>query len=135
MSRSLSVNDYMVTKPVKVSQDATVLEAVDVILAHSVSGVCVVDENDKLVGILSELDCLRAIVERIYEGKEETAGYVHEVMTRDVEANKPGDDIISVAASMLDNKRRRRPIVDDSGLVGQVTCRQILSAINDFSQP
>ena len=43
--------------------DATILDAVDTILKHSVSGCCVVDENDKLIGVLSELDCLRAIVE------------------------------------------------------------------------
>ena len=135
MSRSLSVEDYMVKRPVKVNMNATVLEAVDVILENSVSGVCVVDDNNKLVGILSELDCLRAIVERIYKGNGTDAGLVHEVMTREVETNKPGDDIISVAASMLDSKRRRRPILDDSGLVGQVTCRQILSAINDFNKP
>ena len=133
MSKSLSVDAYMVKRPVKVNANASILEAVDLILEHSVSGLCVVDDDDQLVGILSELDCLRAIVDRIYVRKEQNAGYVYEVMTREVETNKPGDDIISVAASMLDNKRRRRPVVDDSGLVGQVTCRQILSAINDFS--
>lgn len=135
MPRSISLDSYMVKRPVKVKASATILEAVDIILQHSVSGLCVVDDNDKLVGMLSELDCLRAIVERVYSNQQTSAGYVYEVMTKDVEVNKPHDDIISVATSMLDNKHRRRPVVDNSELIGQVTCRQILGAINEFTVP
>ena len=132
MSKSVSLDSYMVKRPVKVKQSATILEAAAIIIDHQVSGVCVVDDNDKLVGVLSELDCLRAIVERIYKLGESDAGYVHEVMTEDVETNRPNDDIISVAASMLDHKHRRRPVLEGDKLIGQVTCRQLLSAIKSF---
>jgi CBS domain-containing protein len=135
MPRSISLDSYMVKRPVKVKANATILEAVEVILRHSVSGLCVVDDNDDLVGMLSELDCLRAIVERIYVNKQASAGYVYEVMTKEVEVNKPHDDIISVATSMLNDKHRRRPVVDGNKLIGQVTCRQILGAINEFTVP
>lgn len=135
MTRSLTLESYMVKRPAKVNANATILEAVDIILEHKVSGLCVVDDNDKLVGVLSELDCLRAIVDRIYVNKQSSAGFVYEVMTKDVETNKAGDDIISVASSMLQNKRRRRPVVNGSDLVGQITCRQILGAIQDFTIP
>ena len=135
MSRSISLDSYMVKRPVKVKPSATILEAVEIILEHSVSGLCVVDDDDKLVGMLSELDCLRAIVERIYVNQQSTAGYVYEVMTKDVEVNKTSDDIISVATSMLNHKHRRRPVVENNELVGQVTCRQILGAINEFTIP
>ncbi|MFT5101924.1 MAG: CBS domain-containing protein, partial [Planctomycetaceae bacterium] len=42
-------------------------------------------------------------------------------------------DIITVAASMLDHKHRRRPVVENGKLVGQLTCRLILGAIKDFN--
>ena len=58
---------------------------------------------------------------------------VKDIMTLDVEVNHPTDDIVTVAASMLDHKHRRRPIVVDGKLVGQLTCRQILGAIKDFN--
>ena len=135
MSRSISLDKYMVKRPVTVNVNDSILEAVDTILAHSVSGACVVDDEGQLVGMLSELDCLRAIVERIYKNQESTAGLVGEVMTADVEVNKPQDDIVSVAASMLSDKHRRRPIIDQNQLVGQVTCRQILGAFKDFTVP
>ena len=133
MTRSVSLDAYMVKRPIKVNASATVIEAVDVILENRVSGVCVVDDNDNFVVMLSELDCLRAIVERVYQNQQHSAGYVYEVMTRDVVVNRPGDDIVSVANSMLDEGHRRRPIMADDSLVGQVTCRQLLSAIKSFS--
>ena len=135
MPRPLTLDSYMVRRPLKVSADATIPEAIAIILEHSVSGLCVVDEHDRLVGMLSELDCLRAVVERIYINKQPSAGHVHEFMTREVETNKPADDIISVAASMLDHKHRRRPVLSGPELVGQITCRQILGAIRDFALP
>jgi CBS domain-containing protein len=135
MTRSLSLDAYMVKRPVCVNANDSIIDAVEVILENSVSGVCVIDDKGQLVGMLSELDCLEAIVDRIYVNKKSSAGYVYEVMTKDVEVNKPNDDIISVAASMLDNKRRRRPVVSDDKLVGQITCRQILGAIKDFTVP
>jgi hypothetical protein len=33
---------------------------------------------------------------------------------------------------MLANKQRRRPVVDQGQLVGQITCRQLLGALLDF---
>lgn len=132
MTRSVSLDTYMVKRPVKVKASATVLEAVGIILEHQVSGVCVVDDSDKLVGMLSELDCLKAIIEKIYTHQQTSAGYVYEVMTKEVKVNKPGDDIVSVATSMLDSNHRRRPILEGNKLVGQVTCRQLLSAIKNF---
>ena len=135
MPRSISLKSHLARQPARVSSNATILEAVEIILKEKVSGLCVVDEKNQLVGMLSELDCLRAVVERIYINKEPDAGYVHEVMTRDVEVNKPSDDIISVAASMLDHKHRRRPVIEGGNLVGQITCRQILGAIREFSLP
>ncbi|MFB3078881.1 MAG: CBS domain-containing protein, partial [Lysobacterales bacterium] len=52
-----------------------------------------------------------------------------------VEVNHPHDQITDVAISMLDHKHRRRPVVIDGKLVGQVTCRQILKAIKEFAVP
>ena len=52
-------------------------------------------------------------------------------MTRDVEVQHPHDDIVNVATSMLDHKHRRRPVVEDGLLVGQVTCRQILKVVTE----
>ena len=128
---ALKVRDYLQVGTT-VLQSVTVAEAAQVILEERISGVTVVDDTGALAGILSELDCLRAIVNAVYNGSLPGAAIVADVMTKDVEVNSPEDDIVSVAASMLDHKHRRRPIVEDGKLIGQVSCRQILKAIKDF---
>jgi len=134
-NRSVEIRSYMVPHPETVSPDTTIMDAARKIIEERISGVCVVDKDNNLVGMLSELDCLRAIVTKVYENGEASAGTVAEAMTPNVEANDAHEQIINVASSMLDHKHRRRPVVDDGKLVGQVTCRQILKAIKDFAAP
>jgi signal-transduction protein with cAMP-binding, CBS, and nucleotidyltransferase domain len=33
---------------------------------------------------------------------------------------------------MLMNNKRRRPVVENGRLIGQITCRQLLKAVQDF---
>lgn len=133
--RSIELRNYMVKHPVTVTPETTVFEASHKILEYKISGLCVVDEDNNLVGMLSELDCLRAIVSKVYQQGCADAGTVADVMTHNVEVNHPHDQITDVANSMLDHKHRRRPIVINDKLVGQVTCRQILKAVKDFAAP
>ena len=46
MLRSLNLEDFMLPHPVKVQASANIMEAVDLILHHKISGVCVVDDAD-----------------------------------------------------------------------------------------
>lgn len=133
MPKSVEVSQYMQHKPVTVMADMNIYDASRKILENKVSGVVVIDANNNLVGMLSELDCLRALVTSVYNGADPGGALVKDIMTLDVEVNHPTDDIVTVAASMLDHKHRRRPIVVDGKLVGQLTCRQILGAIKDFN--
>ena len=129
MLRSVELADYMLKNPVTARADLTVYEAAMRILEHKVSGLCVIDERKHLVGMLSELDCLRVILAGMYNDEEFGAALVGDVMTKNVETQDPHDDIVDVATSMLDHKHRRRPVIADGRLVGQVTCRQILNIV------
>ena len=125
----------MLKRPVTVRPDMTIYEAAHEILANRISGVCVVDDDNNLVGMLSELDCLRAIVDTAYNDNEPYGSKVEDLMTRQVDVNHVDEDIVGVASQMLDKRQRRRPIVENGKLVGQVTCRQILKAAKDFLGP
>jgi CBS domain-containing protein len=129
MLGSVELSDYMLKNPVTARPELTVYEAALRILEHKVSGLVVVDERKALMGMLSELDCLRVILSGVYNDEGIGAALVGDVMTREVEVQHPHDDIVDVATSMLDHKHRRRPVVQDGRLVGQVTCRQILNVV------
>ena len=131
MLQSVNLRDYMLTNPVKVKPDDSVLDAMQVILDNKISGVCVVDLDGNLVGILSELDCLRAALGATYNNTG--VGLVQDHMTGDnLLVAHPEENILDVAQDMLLKKHRRRPVVENGRLIGQITCRQLLSAVKKF---
>ena len=135
MLRSVELQDYMLRDPVTIKADESVFAAIDKILANQISGLSVVDEQNKLVGILSELDCLRAILSAVYNDAP-YAGTVDEYMTKDVISVGLNANIVDVAQDMLEYKHRRRPVIDTDGkLVGQVSCKRLLRAVKEFAGP
>ena len=131
MLQSVNLRDYMLVNPVKVREDDHLLEAMQVIIDNKISGVCVIDAQQSLVGILSELDCLRAVLGAVYN--ESGVGRVKDYMASDnLVVAHPNEDIVDVAQDMLLKNKRRRPVVEDGKLVGQITCRQLLSAVKKF---
>ena len=132
----VQVRDHMVKRPVLVNLETELFEAIHKILVHKISGVTVVDENRKPVGMLSELDCLRAILSGSYYQEEVGTILAKDHMSTELETVGPDEQIIDVALSMLDHKHRRRPVVDQRGnLLGQLTCRQLLKGVKDLDLP
>lgn len=134
MLNSVKLEDYMLRNPVRVRAEDNVFEAINAIMNHQVSGACVVDENDVLIGIMSEIDCLKAVLSSVYN--KTPVGLVEEFMTKEAITASLQDNVVDVAADMLAKKHRRRPVIQEDGkLIGQVTCRQLLGAVRDFAQP
>ena len=133
MLHSVDIRDYMLTNPVKVNQEANLLDAMEAIIEHRISGLLVVDDEGQLVGVLSELDCLRGVLSATYN--ESGVGPVKEYMTSDnMVIASPKEDIIDIARDMLLKNHRRRPVVEDGKLIGQITCRQLLAAVSKFKR-
>ena len=131
MLQSVNLRDYMLLNPVKVRAEDNVLDAMQVIIDNKISGVCVVDSDANLVGILSEMDCLRAALGAIYNNS--SIGIVRDYMaTENLVVAHPDEDIVDVAQDMLKKNKRRRPVVENGKLIGQITCRQLLSAVKKF---
>ena len=136
MKHSVDVHDYMVKRPVLVSPETELFEAIHKMIRHKLSGVTVVDDEHHPVGMLSELDCLRAILSGTYYGEEVGTILVKDHMAPNVECVASHADVIDVAQSMLDHKHRRRPVINDQNqVIGQLTCRAILKAVKDFDVP
>ncbi len=58
----MPVKEIMSRDPITVSQEATVEEAAQIMLAHTISGLPVVDAGGSLVGIITQSDILRALL-------------------------------------------------------------------------
>lgn len=132
MLRSLQIADCMNPNPVKVHVDDSLIRAADIITQHRVSGACVVDKDDRLVGVLSEIDCLRTLLSATYNNTADV-GIVRDAMTADVQCCQLHDNIVDVGMDMISKGHRRRPVVDKGKLIGQLTCRQILRTVSSFN--
>lgn len=129
MLKSLELSDYMLERPLSTRPEVSVYEAAQAILKHKATGLVVTNDKKELLGVLSELDCLRELLVSVYNNAEFGATPVGDIMTDEVLHHQPGDSIVSIAEDMLKHSHRRRPVVEDGKLVGQVTCRQILKVV------
>ena len=132
MLKSVDIADYLHQSPLKVNQSTPLFEAIDTITSNHISGVLVVDDNDHLVGVLSELDCLRAVVTATYNNSADI-GTVGDYMTAQVQSCQLHDNIVDVAMDMIAKGHRRRPVLDGEKLAGQLTCRQVLRVVRQFN--
>ena len=132
MLKSVELKDYMLVHPVTINVEADMGEAIRLIIDNKISGLCVIDDEGQLAGILSELDCLRAVLSATYN--ESGIGMVREYMTdgESLVVAHPHEDITDVAQDMLRKNMRRRPVIEEGKLVGQITCRQLLTAVMGF---
>ncbi len=133
MLRSVDLSDYMLHDPVKISADQDLSTAINLIIDNKVSGICVVDDQDMLLGVLSEMDCLKAILVSTYNEYGDV-GKVGEYMTVDVDYCDLHADLVDVADDMLKKGHRRRPVLEHGKLVGQITCRKLLRVVSEFNQ-
>ena len=60
--RSIKVKDYMSTQVTTIPSDITVVEAMSLLLKDNITAAPVMNHQGSMVGILSESDCLRAML-------------------------------------------------------------------------
>ncbi len=134
MTESFRIEDFMNPKPVTVLPDTSIVEVAKLTLKHKVSGVLVVDKTKKLLGMISELDCLREMSGSIYhDGRNVSSLSAGDIMTKEVTTVSPDAQLFDVMTSMLHQGQRRRPVVKNGKVIGQVTCRQLLKIITSYS--
>jgi CBS domain-containing protein len=139
MERAMQAMEVMHRDLVTVSPNDTVDRTVRLMLEHQVSGLPVVDETGKLIGIVTEGDLLHRVENdtdrslplwrRIFASREQLAAEfvkstgrrVKDVMTPDV-VTVPETALLAEIAELFDRKRIKRvPVLYDGKLVGIVT--------------
>ncbi|WP_016954965.1 CBS domain-containing protein [Catenovulum sp. SX2] len=127
--KSLKVEDYMNKRPVTFSVDMNIAEAVERILDIDQSGGPVLDSRGKVVGFLSEQDCITQMIESTYY--REQVAKVGDIMATEIKSVKPYTSVLEVAQKMALSRPRIYPVIDDDGhLLGTITRHQIMKAID-----
>ena len=128
--KSVKVRDYMATRLVTFHQNDNVVAAMAVLLEKKISGAPVVDDEGNLVGVLSEVDLMAVVVQDSYY--DESVGVVRDYMKHPVDSVSPDMDIYTLAERFDKEPRRRYPVLQNGKLIGQISRRDVLRAVQDF---
>jgi len=94
--------------------------------ATGVGCLVVLDEDDRLVGVLSERDVVRGLVRH---GEGFLKLRAHDVATSRPITCRPGDDVNTVMARMTQSRQRHVPVLDDEAhLAGLVSIGDLVKS-------
>ncbi|MCX7704176.1 MAG: CBS domain-containing protein [Planctomycetota bacterium] len=150
----LKVADVMVRNVVAVKSGTSITELARILCQHSVSGAPVLDENGKIIGMVSESDIAAAInienefveslepelydllarshieTERKYTSGKLTV--VDEIMFRNVLTVSEETPLKEAARIMAENRIHRLPVIKDGCLVGMIAAHDIIKAVSEY---
>lgn len=122
------VCDYMTRDLITFRLDQKVIDVVEILIKYKISGGPVVNDNNELVGIISEGDCLKQISESRYYNMPMEEDTVEKRMVSNVDTLDGNMNVFDAANVFLESKHRRFPILENGKLVGQISQKDILKA-------
>lgn len=126
------VKDYMARTLVTFKPETDVLDAVHTLVQHRIAGAPVVDDEGNLLGMLSEFDCMQVALNAGYHGT--WGGPVRDYMSDGVETVDADMSIVDLAQVFINKKFRRFPVVQGTRLVGQISRRDVLRALENIAR-
>lgn len=121
----LSILSIMTRDVISVRSDTPIYEALNLLAQNKISGIPVVNGQEKVIGVLSEKDVLKILVDM----KLEVKSTVDQYMSRDVICFTEDDSAIDVCKFFIRSHIRRVPITKDNKLVGIVSRADIIPLI------
>jgi CBS domain-containing protein len=107
-----------------VRPEASVETAIELLLKEQISGLPVVDKDERLVGVITEFALLAVAYDK--RVKNHTVG---QHMTRELITVDVNDPISRVADLCIVHRVRRVPVMDDGRMVGLIARRDVLRAL------
>jgi CBS domain-containing membrane protein len=146
LAARIPVKDVMTKNVITVKPDTELQEAARLLSEHRISGMPVVDDNNRVLGVISEADLLllaglkrehtfrdilRSILGEPVPARSSPGNHVKQVMSFPPITSKADDDIGDVAKILDDRRIKRLPVVDGEGrILGVVSRADIVRAIS-----
>jgi len=140
--KTTTVQEIMTTRVIWVTKDATFREMAVALREHRVSAFPVVDDDHKVIGVVSEADMLAkealgdepGVISGILHRRDQakargvTAG---DLMTATVVTVRPDDTVEHAAKLMYDRRVKRLPVTDENGRLAGIISRADVLAVFD----
>ncbi len=132
MLNSVTVKDYMTSAMITLTPDTDIVEAARTLLEYRLSGAPVVDGHKRVIGFLSEKDCLHTVLSAVYN--QDYGDLVEDRMSKTLLLVHPSENITDVAERFLKDGVRMYPVVEKDVLVGMISRQSVLNAFCRMSQ-
>lgn len=140
----MKVKDFMIKDVITVKESDSLRHLLTELVTHKIGGVPVVDQNEKMVGMVSDGDVLRSLTPRreqnimnfymmvlIYQGQETDVSIKERVnepvknimTTRKVQSVHPDDDFEQALKILSHHHFKKLPVIDEEGRVVGVISR------------
>ena len=124
------LRDVAVRHLLTIDTQASLRRAAKVMTDRGV-GCAVVIEDEKVAGIITERDILRAVS----DDKIMDDAKVEDVMTREVISGSPGWDLVKAVKTMTEGGFRHLLVMEMDDPVGIVSLRDLMDSMVDLVQP
>lgn len=112
------------TKNIMVIHPDTIVKDAAKIMTQERVGSLLVVEDDKLVGIVTELDIIWKVVAGDLDPK---TTLIRDIMTKDVITVKANQTLEDATQIMVENKIKKLPVLEGDKLVGIITATDLIS--------
>ena len=120
----LTTRAIMTENVVTIDRDASIQQAIELLLKQRISGLPVTDEAGQLIGIVTEFALLAIAYDQNVRNES-----IAQHMTTELLTVGPDDAINKVADLCLAHRVRRVPVVENGRLLGLISRRDVLKAL------
>lgn len=117
----MQAKDIMTKKVISILDDASVMDAIKLLIGKKISGLPVVDVLGKIVGVVSEKDLLKVKNVKMAKAKK-----VKDYMTKNVISAKSNTTIDEIIKLFITRGIKRVPIVKNNKPIGIVSRHDVL---------
>lgn len=126
--QNILVKDYMSRDVITFRKSDSIYSAMQELLKKQISGAPVINKSGKVVGIISETDMMKNIVDSQYYNMPISKTNVSKYMKKSVDYISPNATIFEAASEFIKLKRKRFPVMISDKIVGIISRVDIISA-------
>ena len=121
------VGELMTSPFFYVKEDSPIDACIELFLRHHISGLPVLDDKSRPIGVISEYDLLALLYEPDRAAEDASTVMTHDVVTIDEDAS-----LVDATDLFLSSRMRRLPVVSKGRMVGILSRRELVRHIGEL---
>jgi CBS domain-containing protein len=121
----VSAKDVMSPDVMTIREDTKMKDIIRLLVQHRITGLPVVSEDNRLLGMVTEKDILKILYER-----QPNVTSAADLMSSNISSFDENDNLMEVFKALVENNYRRVPILSEGKLAGIISRADIIRFIS-----